>query len=358
MEFLTKEIEPAADVQQVQILGEAPEHLPVQPFGELRQTDSRGIIMGEYPKKFRMSILALIAILAVATSWSMVARAGFLSWDPHYYFGILQDKTWPQIYPFEQTMFWIMNLVGPRTFASYMFSIIAISLFILLVAFRRLGYLPIDQFILIWFFSCSYYGLHFMVTFQRQFFGILFLILASAGGRGSLLSRTASLFSHIFTFSLHVFWTLGRLSAPWAVFVSLAAVTMISSFSKALLPTNADHYGSYGEGSLGRLLLKQVLTVTFSIIILMTIKAGKSRLKSMTCAYIALSIPVAISPYYAGLFARLDYFFFPMLIACWPGCVREDRILICRLSIGCLTIIGFYLWMTSNFVEEVMCNCQ
>jgi hypothetical protein len=306
----------------------------------------------------KLSLWALGLILIVAWAWSTVATAGFLGWDPHYYYSLLLDRNWAEIYPWEQTLFLFASVAHPWSFASYMFITITASLFILLVAFRRLGYPPLDQFVLIFFFSCSFYGLHFMVAFQRQFFGIVFFVLAIAGGRGSLLARVASIFSHLYAFTLQIFWVLGRLNAWIAAISALAMVAVIGALQQTLLPDTALHYGSYGENNPMHLLLKQSLTVLFSLAVLATVRRGKNALRSIAASYIALSIPVAIWPYYAGLFSRFDYFFFPIVVAFWPSYVREDRLIVYRLCVVALTIAGFFVWMNSNVQCEVMGYCE
>jgi hypothetical protein len=310
------------------------------------------------PATTRVSVFAVALILIVATVWSLVANAGFLGWDPHFYYSLMENSSWAQTYPFEQTMFLLVALAHPWSFPSYIFFTIAASLSILLTAFRRLGYARVDQAVLILFFSCSFYGLHFMVAFQRQFFGIVFFVLATAGGRGSLFARIASVFSHLFTFSLHIFWQLGRLSAGMAACGALGMVFVIAVFQKALLPDNATHYGSYGESFFLHLLTKQLLTVLLATVVLMTIGRGKNALRSITSSYIALSIPAVIWPYYAGVFSRLDYFFFPIIVAFWPRHVRNDRRILCRVLLVTLTFVGFYVWVNSNFACEVMGYCE
>jgi len=317
-----------------------------------------GVNFADRPVKAKLSMWASGLILAVATAWSAVATAGFLGWDPHYYYNLLIDRSWADIYPFEQSLFLFAAVAHPWSFASYMFMTITSSLFILLIAFRRLGYSRLDQFILIFFFSCSFYGLHFMVAFQRQFFGIVFFVLATAGGRGSVFARIASIFSHLFTFSLHIFWELGRLSAGMAAIAAFVLVAFVGIFQKALLPDNATHYGSYGQDFFLHLLIKQSLTILLSTIVLATIARGKNALRSITASYIALSIPAIVWPYYAGVFSRLDYFFFLMIVILWPRYVRGDRRSLCRLCLVSLTLIGFYVWMHSNFACEVMGYCE
>jgi hypothetical protein len=49
------------------------------------------------------------------------------------------------------------------------------------------------------------------------------------------------------------------------------------------------------------------------------------------------------------VFARVDYYFFPALIAFWPRGVSENRRHIYRVAIIGSTILGFYLWVRMNF---------
>jgi hypothetical protein len=307
--------------------------------------------------KARVSIGALVLIGATAWAWSAVATAGFMGWDPHFYYSLLEDKTWAQTYPFEQSMFWIISAFGPSSFASYEFFAIAISLSILLFAFYRLRYSPLDQLVLIFFFSSSFYGLHFMVAFQRQFFGFVLFLFAVSGVRLSLPARVASLFSQLFTFALHIFWELRRFS-PRATAAAVLLIVPIAMALAGLLPDDkAAHYGGYGEDNPLHLVLKQALTVGFCLIVLATLEHGDNALRSLTTAYVAFSLPVVFWPFYAGVFARLDYFFFPLLVAFWPRHVRDNRRLLSRLCILGFTAIGFVLWIKLNLRCEVMGDC-
>jgi hypothetical protein len=311
----------------------------------------------ESARRRRLSIWAVALVAADATVWSAVASLGLLGWDPHYYYSVVEDRTWAQVYPFEQVMFWLVSIFHPWSFASYEFFAIAISLSILLFAFYRLGYSPLDQFVLVFFFCSSFYGLHFVLTFQRQFFGLVLFLLAVSGQKSFLLARILSLFSQLFTFSVHIFWELRRFSAT----ASAAAVLLIVPIAMALaglLPDDkAAHYGGYGEDSPLHLVLKQSLTVGLCLIVLATLEHGDNALRSLTAAYIALSLPVVFWPFYAGVFARLDYFFLPLIVAFWPRYVQANRLILCRVSIIGFTIVGFALWMKLNSQCVVIGDC-
>lgn len=310
------------------------------------------------PEGPRFSLLAVFLILTIASVWSTIASIGLLGWDPHVYYGLLVLRKWQEAYPFEPTLFLIATVAHPWSFPSYMFATITIALSLLLIAFRRLGYSPLDQLILILFFSCSFYGLHFMVAFQRQFFGIVLFVLAVAGGRGSTLARIASLLSHLYTFILHGFWFVGRLRPRMAALVSVSIIALASILKTALTSDTAAHGSLYGEQNFLHLLLKQLLTISFSIIILSTLRKEVNNLRSIVISYIALGIPCVLWPSYAGLFSRIDYFFLPIIVAFWPRYVRSDRVVLYRLTILCFSLIGSYIWIKSNFLCEVMSYCE
>lgn len=306
----------------------------------------------------RLSLLALSLIGLVAAAWSTIASSGFLGWDPHYYYSLVQDKTWAQVYPFEQVMFRLVTAFRPSSFPSYEFLAIAISLSVLLVAFWRLGYSRVDQLLLVFFFSCSFYGLHFVLTFQRQFFGLVFFLLAISGKRFSILARILSLGSQLFTFTVHIFWEIRRLPARAATGVVVLFVPPLVALVRMLFSDTAAHYGGYGVESPLHLVLKQALTVSFCVIVLITLKPGENPLRSLTAAYIALSLPVIVWPFYSGVFARFDYFFLPLLVALWPRYVREDRRSVSRACLIAFTTIGFALFMRLNLQCIVIGDCQ
>ena len=307
--------------------------------------------------KRRLSIWALGLIAAVATAWSGVASVGLLESDPYRYYNLIAYEDWARAYPFEQGMFWIITAVRPWSFASYMFFVIAISLSILLFAFYRLEYSPLDQLILVFFFCSSFYGLHFILTFQRQFFGLVLFLFAVSSGKRSILARIASLFSQLFTFTLHIFWELRRLSARTSAVTVLLILPVAMAFAGWLLNDKTAHYGSYGLDNPFHLLFKQALTVGFCVVVLATLERGENALRSLAVAYIALSLPVVVWPFYAGVFARLDYFFLPLIVGFWPRYVRNDRRSLCRLSLLGFTAIGFVLWIKLNAQCVVMGDC-
>lgn len=306
----------------------------------------------------RFSIWALALIAGVAAVWSAVGSWGLLGWDPHYYYSLMEDKSWAEIYPFEQAMFWIISAFRPWSFASYEFFMIATSLSILLVSLYRLGYSRTDQFVLVFFFCCSFYGLHFVLTFQRQFFGLVLFLFSISGRKYSIWARLVSLFSHLFTFTVHIFWELRRLSARATAVVALLFLPVAMALAGSFLNDKTGHYGDYGVDNPFHLMIKQSLTVGFCLVVLFTLKNGEGALRSLTTAYITLSLPVVLWPFYAGVFARLDYFFLPLIVVLWPRYVREDRRALCRVSIIGFTAIGFVLWMKLTAPCVVLSDCS
>ena len=306
----------------------------------------------------RLSIWAVVVAAVAAASWSSVASLGLLGWDPHYYYSLMVEGTWAEVYPFEQTMFRLVGVFRPSSFASYEFIVVVMSLSVLLLALYRLEYSRLDQLILLFFFSFSFYGLHFLLTFHRQFFGLVFFLLAISGGKRFFLARILSLFSQLFTFTLHVFWELRRLSARAAAALVLAMIPVAVAFANWLPNDKAATYGDYGASNSTHLILRQALTLVFCILVLATVERGKNPLRSLTAAYIAFSLPVLVWPFYAGVFVRVDYFFFPLIVALWPRHVRPERRRLCRLSIVALTVVGLVLWMRLNTQCLIMGDCE
>lgn len=309
-------------------------------------------------EKAPLSVCAIILILLVAAIWAWVGSYGLLSWDAHTYYDQWESKSWGENYKLEPVLFWVTSIVHPSSFASYIFFYIAISLSILLLSLRRMHYAVLDQFITVFFLSCSFYGLHFMVTFQRQFLGLVFFICALSGGPTSILARLASVFSQLFTFTLHVFWWMGRLPVWLAALASCTFVVVSGGVLNMIVPEKAEQYGAVGADAPLHLAIKQSLTILFCIALLATLRKGRSVLRTGTIMYITLSIPAIVWPFYAGVFVRLDYFFFPVLVALAPQYVRSERVVASRLLIVSFCILGFYVWMKSNMACSVMRYCQ
>jgi hypothetical protein len=294
------------------------------------------------------SLWAQAAILAITILWSRTVDAVFFSGDAITYFKMLADGSWVNSYRFQPTMFVVLSLLRPHTFADYIFYSDAIPLTIVLYAFYRLNYSRIDQFILIAFFSSSFYGVHFLLDFQRQFYAIAFFILAVSLKRGTFLARIASIGSHAFSFTLHIFWAARKLRPRTAVLLCIPAIPLIYLLTGILDSEKVADYAAFGEIS-SNVLIKQSLNIVYALIVLFTLKKGECDLRTMAYVYLCVCLPSLFWAGYRGAFARVDYYFFPALIAFWPGNIDERRRQISRVVIIVSTILGFYLWIRMNF---------
>jgi hypothetical protein len=302
----------------------------------------------------RLSIWAIMLILAVTKEWSNIINPIFSQTDAVRYYNFLQAGSWYKQYFLEQTMFRVMELVNPHTFAEYLFYSSAIPLFILLYSFYRLKYSKTDQFLLILFFSCSFYGVHFLITFQRQFYAIVLLVYAISSGKKSLIARFASLFSHLYAFVLHLFWEFRRLSTRTIVLITVPLIPIVFIVMEHAVSRTFDQYSMGGEARGDVLAVKEGLTLIFAAIILWSLKPGRNLVRSTTIAYVLFCLPALAWNTYAGVFVRLDDYFFPFLIAMWPTCLSDNHRLLFRCTIIASTALGFVLWMLMNFTFLTM----
>lgn len=300
-------------------------------------------------EKPHFSFWALALIFLVTKSWSYVVNEVISPSDAVRYYHFLQDGSWLQKYDLEQTMFWIMTAIHPTTFANYLLISASIPLCILLLAFYRLKYTRTDQFLLIFFFSCSFYGVHFVVTFQRQFYALaLFIFAISSRGR-AILSRFASLFSHMYAIVLHLFWELRRLPIRKLAMITIPVILIGFLAMQRIGGDKFEHYAAGGEASASALAFKEGLNLIYTLIVLRSLRSGDNAVRTVAIAFILFAIPALFWPAYAGIFVRFDYYFFPLTIALWPtGLDRRYRALF-RITVLFSTITGFALWMSLNF---------
>jgi hypothetical protein len=294
------------------------------------------------------SLWAQAAIVVITVLWSRTADAIYFSGDAITYFKMLADGSWVDAYRLQPTMFVILSLLKPHTFADYIVYSDVIPLTVLLVAFYRLNYSRIDQFILIVFFSSSFYGVHFLLDFQRQLYAIAFFMLAVSLNRGSFLARIASIGSHAFSFALYIFWAVRKLRPRTAMLLCIPAIPLIYLLAGILDSEKVASYATSADVS-STVLIKQSLNMFYAVIILFTLRKSENDLRTMSCAYLCVCLPSLFWAGYRGAFARVDYYFFPALIAFWPGSVDEKRRQMCRIVIIVSTVMGFYLWIQMNF---------
>lgn len=297
----------------------------------------------------RYSLWAQAVILLVTALWSHTVSALSFSGDAITYFKMLIDGSWLGPYRFQPTMFLVLSLVRPQTFMAYLFWSGVIPLTLLLVAFYRLNYSRIDQLLLTVFFSCSFYGVHFLLDFQRQFYAIAFFLLAISMKRGSFLVRICSLLSHTFAFAAHLFWTARKFNAALIIWLLISTIPLFYFLATVVDTDKVAGYAYGGEDSGSNIVIKQSLNIIYTLIIVFTLRTGKSHARTLSYVYIGMCVPCLLWPAYGRLFARFDYYFFPLLIALWPASLNTHRRTVFRLVLIGSTALGFYLWIHMNF---------
>ncbi len=301
------------------------------------------------PDRSRLSFWALLLIFTVTKSWSYLIREPFSQSDLVRYYQALQDGSWIHKYYFEQTMFWIVSIFHPTTLSTYTLVSSSIPLCILLYSFYRLGYTRTEQFLLILFFTCSFYGVHFVVTFQRQFYALVIFIFAISGKGRSFVARSASLFSHLYALTLHLFWQLRRFQARILLLIAIPTIPIGFALVHQIAADQFERYSAGGEGSAVALALKEGLNLAYTAVIYGTSRRGDSNVRTLAIAFAIFATPCLVSADYAGVFVRFDYFFFPLLIALWPTCLDARHRKLFRATMLLSTVIGFVLWMMLNF---------
>lgn len=297
----------------------------------------------------RFSWWALLWIFLVTKTWSGLINELFSESDSVRYYHFLKDGSWVHQFHFQPMMFWVMALIHPTTFPSYLLISSSIPLLIILYSFYRLHYTKTEQFLLIFFFTCSFYGTHFVVTFQRQFYAFALFMLAISGTRGSWLSRAASLLSHIYAFILHIFWEVGKLR-PITAAVVIAIILPVIMLGARLFDGNAfTTYASAAQTSMSALVIKEGMNLVYTGIVFYTLRRDATAIRSLCTSFAVCAVPSLVSTAYAGVFARVDYYLFPFIIAMWPIGLDPAYKNIFKMTIVLSTIAGFTLWMYLNF---------
>lgn len=304
-------------------------------------------------RRRRISLLSVLLIVLVASAWSLIVNEFLFRGDAVTWYHILINGSWIKIYFYEPVLFVLMSALSPRSFNSYVFWSVIILMGVILFALVRMRMRKMDQLIVILFFCCSFYGIHFILNFQRQCLAIAFFLVAIAAQKRVVASPTLSLLSHHYAVIVHAFWHVGRLSMKAAAIVAFAAIPSIYFILLAVqnVTSVASGYEDYGVDSFAHLAVKQGINIVFVIILLATTTPKKhdARLRSLSVIYLVQCLPTLAWPFYAGFFNRVDYFLFPLLVALWPLERRGWRLQIARFTIIIYTLASGYWWMRLNF---------
>ncbi|HEY1804603.1 MAG TPA: hypothetical protein VGG45_08980 [Terracidiphilus sp.] len=297
----------------------------------------------------RVGVLAAVAIFATAMLWSRIVNEALYRGDDATWYYLLSAHAWREPYSWQPMLFIIMSWVAPASFKQYIFWSIIILLGIL-YALHRMSFHPVDQLIVVLFFSWSFYGLHFLLNFQRQCLAIVFLLCAMPGGKRGFLWRVFSLASHQYAVIIQVFWVLRRFSVRAALIgttISIPIIYLIMAHV-GLLKDNSAGYAEYGQSSFGHLAIKQAINVVF-VAVLWAVGRADTKLRALSVTYIVICMPALFWPQYAGLLNRIDYYLLPILIilSLHPDSGPSGR-RISRVCIVLYTCVTCAMWMKLN----------
>lgn len=302
-----------------------------------------------YPEcRTRYSFWAQVAILVITLLWSRIVNGALFTGDALTYFKMLSDGSWIDSYRLQPTMFVILSLLKPATFQAYVAYSGAIPLTLLLISFYRMTYSRLDQLLLTLFFSCSFYGVHFLLDFQRQFYAIVFFVLATTLKGASFPARLASLLSHAFSFAAQLFWSARKLDIKTAMLLCVPAIPLLYLLASFLDPDKVAQYAS-AELTFSNIVIKQSLNIVYTVIIIFTLRKEHNNVRTLAYLYVCMCLPCFLSLSYGRLFARFDYYFFPLLIVFWPAALDPKWRVLFRLVLTGSTVLGFYLWVHMNF---------
>lgn len=299
----------------------------------------------------RLSLLAVLLVFLVASAWALAVNEYLFRGDAVTWYHLLTTGAWIKSYFYEPLLFVLMAALSPASFNGYVFWSVLILMGVILFALMRMRMRKLDQLILILFFCCSFYGIHFILNFQRQCLALGFFFVAVAAQKRVVASPALSFLSHHYAVIVHSFWYAGRLSMKAAAIVAFAAIPSVYFILICIqsMTTAASAYEDYGADSFFHLAAKQAINIAFVIVLLATTtRESDKHLRSLAVIYLVQCLPTLVWPLYAGFFNRVDYFLFPVLVVFWLLERQGWRLQIARFSIFIYTIASGLWWIRIN----------
>lgn len=300
--------------------------------------------------KKRLTAFLCLLVVCVFTSvfWSTLSADMLLfRGDASYYFSLIDNSEWTAVYPHEPMLFILAR--GGDSFWVYLLTSIFICNFLVAWAALSSRYRLIDSILIILFFSFSFYGAHLSVNFQRQFLALGFFLCAISYLKvplASLLLAVFSFLSHQFAFILFASYALARL--PRRAVLAAATAVSLMLLGLTLSDASISIYASAVGDDFSKYVAKQIIAIAFAMYIYNQAKRSCDPfVANYALLYTIVAAPVIVSPGYAGLFSRVDYFLFPFMVYLWPRVSTRrgfDRVLFLAF-IAC----SGYLWLQLNF---------
>ncbi|WP_189355923.1 EpsG family protein [Undibacterium squillarum] len=271
--------------------------------------------------------------------------------DASYYFSILQDDSWKNIYELEPTMFWILSIFNPDLFSQYIIIVIGFNLTLLTYIIARKKISIISSILILSFFSFSFYGIHLGLNFQRQLFSISFFLYFILEKRLRILAACLSILSHQYAFLMFLFYFLctAKLNKNLKIFFVLFFILIFTIISNFSFNDAVSTYGEVGAESSFKYAAKQLVNTAFFLFIKYFNDKKDTSFVDSIDMYIILSVPSILSPIYAGIFSRIDYYLVPYLIFLWQLHLPQNNRSISYITLTLFILLTGFLWWYLNF---------
>jgi len=308
-------------------------------------------------------ILLIIFILSLFSFLLYIFTKTFISeklyrGDAIYYYNLILHNKWMNRYALEPLMGVIVKLFLPNDFAHYLVVSNIIPLFIILYSAYIANMSKTGIFILGLFFTISYYGMHYIFNFQRQYYAISFLI-AFVASRRKIIFLLLAQFSHIYAIVPSILLYKAYISRKKQKTILIFLFIAISVLLYLLLPfieiKTVQDYAQASNDNPFKFIIRSIFQLIFIGTIVYFI-GGLKRIsipfKLVLVIYITL-LCLSIIPVLGAVLVRIDYYIFSIIIFLILVEISNIQLKkIKRYSIYMLILIysflGFFQWLHSN----------
>lgn len=272
---------------------------------------------------FVVIVLACLAyVLSIEYIGSKLTLSAFRGDASYYYVKIIKNE-WTDIYPLEPLL-WVVCLPYHNiNFTEYLIASNLPPFALSLVSAKMLGVSGIRLVTVAFLLSFSYFGLHLLFNFQRQFISLALLLFGMAlSGKLRVIPLFASPMGHIWSVvPALLIWVepfLQKKIVKIAISVAMLVILVVLSIVGASeFSSKAATYSAYGDEDPLRLIVRSAIQFGF-MMTLVLIGGGFSslekRLRNQLIIYLAIMSLSGAIPTLSALFVRFDYYFYPILI--------------------------------------------
>lgn len=285
-------------------------------------TISRRALSIHFVDFFLIVLACLIYYLSIDYIGSKITLSYFKG-DASYYYIKVTKGEWSEIYPLEPLLGVVCAPYSNFDFTEYLIVSNLPPFALSVMSAKMLGVSGIRLISVMVLLSFSYFGLHLLFNFQRQFISLSLLLLGMViGGRMRMLPLILSPMGHIWAIVPAILiWVepfLKKKIVKVAIMVLLLTLLIVLSiFGGSEFSNKAATYSAYGDEDPMRLIIRSGVQLGFMgslVFISGGFRRLEKRLKNQLIAYMVVMTISAVAPSISALFVRFDYYFYPILI--------------------------------------------